>query len=45
VADIVAAWKKAYGEERVQTWIRRFEEEGDRSLSDFEKEDVLIEGG
>jgi hypothetical protein len=43
VDDIVAAWKKAYGEERVQAWIRRFEEEGDRSLSDFEKEDVLIE--
>jgi transglutaminase-like putative cysteine protease len=43
VDDIVAAWKKAYGEERVQAWIRRFEEEGDRSLSDFEKEDVLVE--
>jgi transglutaminase-like putative cysteine protease len=43
VDDIVAAWEKAYGEERVQAWIRRFEEEGDRSLSDFEKEDVLIE--
>jgi len=43
VDDIVAGWKKAYGEERVQAWIRRFEEEGDRSLSDFEKEDVLIE--
>jgi transglutaminase-like putative cysteine protease len=43
VDEIVAAWKKAYGEERVQAWIRSFEEEGDRSLSDFEKEDVLIE--
>jgi transglutaminase-like putative cysteine protease len=43
VGDIVAAWKKAYGEERVHAWIRRFEEEGDRSLSDFEKEDVLME--
>jgi transglutaminase-like putative cysteine protease len=43
VDDIVAGWKKAYGEERVQAWIRRFEEEGDQSLSDFEKEDVLIE--
>jgi bisphosphoglycerate-dependent phosphoglycerate mutase len=39
----VAGWKKAYGEERVQAWIRSFEEEGDRSLSDFEKEDVLME--
>ena len=43
VEDIVVAWKKAYGEERVQAWIRSFEEKGDRSLSDFEKEDVLIE--
>jgi transglutaminase-like putative cysteine protease len=43
VDDIVAGWKKAYGEERVQAWIRSFEEEGDRSLSDFEKEDVLME--
>ena len=43
VGEIVAAWKKAYGEERVQAWIRSFEEEGDRSLSDFEREDVLIE--
>jgi transglutaminase-like putative cysteine protease len=43
VDDIVAGWKKAYGEERVQAWIRRFEEEGDQSLSDFEKEEVLTE--
>ena len=43
VDEIVVAWKKAYGEERVQAWIRQFEEKGDRSLSDFEKEDVLIE--
>jgi transglutaminase-like putative cysteine protease len=43
VGQIVAAWEKAYGEDRVQAWIRRFEEEGDQSLSDFEKEDVLIE--
>jgi transglutaminase-like putative cysteine protease len=43
VEDIVIGWKKAYGTERVQAWIRRFEEEGDRSLSEFEKEDVLIE--
>jgi len=42
VSDIVAAWKKAYGEDRVQAWIKKFEEAGDRSLSDFEKEDVLV---
>jgi transglutaminase-like putative cysteine protease len=43
VKQIVAAWKEAYGQERVQIWIKRFEERGDRSLSDFEREDVLIE--
>lgn len=43
VDEIVVTWKKAYGEERIQAWIQRFEEEGDRSLSDFEKEDVLVE--
>ncbi len=43
VNDIVAGWKKAYGEKRVEAWIRGFEMQGDRSLSDFEKEDVLME--
>jgi len=43
VDQIVAAWEKAYGEERVKGWIKRFEERGDRSLSEFEKEDVFIE--
>jgi transglutaminase-like putative cysteine protease len=43
VDQIVAAWEKAYGEERVKGWIKSFEERGDRSLSEFEKEDVFIE--
>ena len=43
VDDIVMGWKKAYGEERVQAMIRSFGQKGDQSLSDFEKEDVLIE--
>jgi transglutaminase-like putative cysteine protease len=43
VDDIVTGWKKAYGEERVQAMIRSFEQKGDQSPSDFEKEDVLIE--
>lgn len=41
VDEIVEAWKRAYGEERVLRWIRGFEERGDRSLSDFESEDPL----
>jgi transglutaminase-like putative cysteine protease len=43
VDQIVAAWEKAYGEERVKGWIKSFEERGDRSLSEFEKEDVFVE--
>jgi transglutaminase-like putative cysteine protease len=37
---IVAAWKEAYGEERVRSWIARFEEAGGKSRAEFEKEDV-----
>lgn len=43
VDTIVAAWEKAYGEDRVNNWIRRFEEGGGRSLSDFASEDMLKE--
>jgi transglutaminase-like putative cysteine protease len=40
VDQIVEAWKKAYGEDRVEGWIKRFEEAEGRSLSDFEREEV-----
>ena len=43
VDQIVEAWKKAYGEDRVRGWIKRFEEAEGRSLSDFEREEVLEE--
>lgn len=43
VKQIVAGWKKAYGETRVNSWIKKFEEDGERSLSDFENEDILNE--
>ena len=43
VDQIVAAWKKAYGQDRVQSWIKRFEEGGEQSLSDFGSEEVIIE--
>jgi transglutaminase-like putative cysteine protease len=43
VDQIVAAWEKAYGKDRVKNWIKRFEEGADRSLSDFEREEVLNE--
>jgi transglutaminase-like putative cysteine protease len=43
VHEILAAWKKAYGEDRVQTWIKMFEEGGEQSLSDFGSEEVIIE--
>ena len=43
VGEIVAAWKKAYGEDRVNFWIKGLEKVEGRSLSDFEKEEVLDE--
>ena len=43
VEEIVKSWENTYGEDRVKSWIKKFEEVGDRSLSDFEREDVLNE--
>jgi len=40
VDQIVSAWEKAYGRDRVRDWIKRLREVGDRSLSDFEKEEI-----
>jgi hypothetical protein len=39
----VKPFKKSYGEDRVKSWIKKFEEAEGRSLSDFEREDVLNE--
>lgn len=41
VDQIVSAWEEAYGRDRVRNWIERFKERGDRSLSEFEKEEIL----
>lgn len=38
---ILAAWKAAYGEERVSDWIENFEKRGGISNRDFFKEDVV----
>ncbi len=38
---IVAAWKETYGEERVNGWIRGFEESRETSGRDFYTEEVL----
>jgi transglutaminase-like putative cysteine protease len=43
VEKIVAGWKKVYGEDRVNRWIRMFQERDERSLSDFEAEDIVTE--
>ena len=43
VDRIVKAWKEAYGEDRVNRWIRQFEETGSRSRSDVDREAVLKE--
>ena len=43
LAVIVKAWERAYGKDHIKSWIKRFEEGGERSLSDFESEDVLVD--
>jgi transglutaminase-like putative cysteine protease len=41
VDQIVEAWKKEYGQDRVEGWMKMFERAEGRSLSDFESEEVL----
>jgi transglutaminase-like putative cysteine protease len=41
VDEIVAAWKKHYGDERVQRWIAKFREKDGASDHDFDKEEVI----
>jgi hypothetical protein len=41
VALIVAAWRKTYGEERVNSWIVAFESGKSTRFSDFNQEDVV----
>jgi transglutaminase-like putative cysteine protease len=43
VDHIVEAWKEAYGADRINDWIKAFEEAEGRSLSDFESEEILDE--
>ena len=43
VEEIVAAWRKAYGQDRVNQWIATFEKGGGRSIRNFDREDVLKE--
>ena len=43
VGEIVAGWRKAYGETRVDQWIRAFEAKGGQSIQNFDREDVLKE--
>jgi transglutaminase-like putative cysteine protease len=43
VDQIVAGWRKVYGDDRVESWIKMFEEGSGRSLPNFESEDVLKE--
>jgi transglutaminase-like putative cysteine protease len=43
VDAIVAAWKRAYGEDRVGSWIALFAEQDSAGAGDFLIEDVLRE--
>ena len=40
VDEIVAAWEKVYGTQRVRNWIEMFEKSKGRSLRQFHKEEV-----
>ena len=40
VEEIVDAWKKVYGEERVKRWIEMFEKAGGKPIRQFYKEQV-----
>lgn len=42
VKTIVAAWKAAYGEDRVNGWIADFEKTGSTLKRDFYEEDVIM---
>ena len=39
--DILTAWKRVYGTERVGKWIEAFEKSGGKTPRDFTKEDVI----
>ncbi len=41
VSEIVAAWRKAYGDGRVQRWITEFEKSGGKMHRDFNHEDIV----
>ena len=43
VEQIVNGWEKAYGKDRIRDWIKKFETTEGKSLSDFEREEVLEE--
>ena len=40
VAEILAAWRRAYGEGRIESWIRMFRERGVETGRDFAREEV-----
>jgi transglutaminase-like putative cysteine protease len=40
VDKIVEAWKEAYGNDRVENWIKGFEKSGGKTPSHFESEDI-----
>jgi transglutaminase-like putative cysteine protease len=41
VDEIVAAWEKEYGLERIRRWIKEYETKGDASGRDFDEEEVV----
>jgi len=42
VDEILRAWKKIYGQQRVQTWIERLEKNSGKSWRNFDAEDIVL---
>lgn len=43
VSEIIEAWEETYGRERVRSWKAMYKEREDKSLSDFEREDIVAD--
>jgi hypothetical protein len=41
VNEIVAAWEKGYGQDRIREWIAGYEKAGGESERDFKSEEVI----
>ncbi len=43
VVQILSAWREAYGEDRVNVWIKVFQKSGDKNRRDFYEEEIIAD--